>query len=86
MEFLLLSLQLTHIHKISDEIQIKPSVIMRVVQKNPDISLRKPTRDREVKPSINQHFAMADLQYSLRSAHNGSNVARDDKALCSYGH
>lgn len=28
-----LSLQLTHIHKISDEIQIKPSVIMRVVQK-----------------------------------------------------
>ena len=30
--------------------------------KNPDISLRKPTRDGEVKPSINQHFAMADLE------------------------
>ena len=47
----------------------------------PDISLRKPTRDGEVKPSINQHFAMADLQYSLRSVHTGSIVARDDKAL-----
>ena len=49
--------------------------------KNPDVSLKRPTRDGDAKPSINQHFAMADLQYSLRSMDGGCILARDDKAL-----
>lgn len=49
---------------------------------NPDISLNRATRDAVQKTaSINHHFAMADLQYSLRSMENECIIARDDKAL-----
>ena len=49
---------------------------------NPNISLRKATRDISKHPSINQHYAMADLQYSLREMDsNFCILARDDKAL-----
>ena len=48
---------------------------------NPNISLRKATRDLNKHPSINEHYAMSDLQYSLRSMEGYSILARDDKAL-----
>lgn len=48
---------------------------------NPGISLRKATRDLNKHPSVNEHYSLADLQYSLREMENYSILARDDKAL-----
>lgn len=49
---------------------------------NPDISLRKSTRDLDKHSSINSHYAMCDLQLSLHEfSRTGCVIARDDKAL-----
>ncbi|WAQ93675.1 hypothetical protein MAR_006146 [Mya arenaria] len=49
---------------------------------NPDISLRKSTRDLNKHSSINSHYAMCDLQLALNEfCRTGGVIARDDKAL-----
>ncbi|CAC5412537.1 unnamed protein product [Mytilus coruscus] len=50
---------------------------------NPGISLKKPTRDGNHNPSINDHFAQTDINYSIEETliNNGKVIARDGKAL-----
>lgn len=54
--------------------------------KNPGISLKKPTRDGNNNVSINDHYAQADVNYSVEDtlSNNGKVIARDDKALVHY--
>ena len=47
-----------------------------------DIMLHNSTRDKNKHQSINSHFCIADVQYSLTNVHlcDGATIARDNKA------